>query len=226
MAVGEVVAEVYSLAISDVSVEGEGEACADADTNGSAEAAAFAEIIVDAIVAVENDLSRAQAQAIVEQRNTVLARAFAEAYSTACIQGEGNAFAVQTVLSTAIARPIATLAIFLFAEVDCSGEDGFSEAFIDAENTVDDSVTVDSTSDSNVNGDGTATAGGGGDATTQILDVTRCSGIRRLCCRSRFNNGDSCTCSLGSRARCNGRKADQSIGDNVWDFGGGDYCAC
>lgn len=224
MAVGEVVAEVYSVAIGDVRVEGDGEACADANTNGSAEATAFAKILVDAIVAVQNDLSEAEAAAIVEQRNTVLATAFAEAYATACIEGEGDAFAVQTVLSKAIARPIATLAIFLYAEVDCSGEDGFSTAFVDAENTVDDSATVDSSSDSSVNGQGTATAGGSGDASTQIIDG--CGGVRRLCCRSTFVNGNTCTCTRNTRipARCNGVKA-ENLGANTWDFDG-ELCSC
>eukprot|EP00210_Caulerpa_lentillifera_P005958 g5693.t1 len=226
-AVGSVVASVYSEAIGDVIVEGDGEACADAETSGKAEAVGFAEILVDAYVKATNIRTKAKATAIVKQKNTFFVSAFAEAYSSACIEGEGDAFAVQTVFAEAIAEPIATLALFLFAEVDCSGEEGYAESFVDAENTAKESVNVDATSDSGVNGKGDAVADGGGDAFSKQLPYPKCSGLKQICCKNDFINKGKCTCTLSKngRGRCNGRKSIDKNGPIKWNFDS-ESCYC
>lgn len=220
-AVGVAIAEVYSEAIGIVFVEGSGNACASAKTSGTAEAEAFSEILAAAIVAAENSITKAKASAYVSQRIKVFASAFAEAYSTACIEGEGDAFAVQTVLARAISKPIASLAIFLVADVDCSGYAGFAEAHVDGSNTSDDDVVVDSTSDTGVNGNGNASAGGTGGANT----YKKCSGGHKLCCLDSYANEQKCGCTArpGQHARCVGNRVKGKPG--VWDIDG-DHCKC
>lgn len=221
-AVGLAIAEVYSEAIGIVFVEGSGTACTNAKTTGTAEASAFSEILAAAIAAAENSVTKAKASTYVNQRITVFASAFADAYSTACVEGEGDAFAIQTVLARAISKPIASLAIFLVADVDCSGFAGFAEAYVDGSNTSEDDVVVDSSSDTGVNGNGSADAGGSGGAST----YKKCRSGHKLCCLSPYADTDKCGCtaSPSQHPRCSGQRVtDNSGGD--WEIDG-HRCVC
>lgn len=207
--VGSVVAQVYSVAIGEVEVQGKGNGCADADTSGTAESIAFAAIVAKAIAIASHKHTVAQADAFILQKQTIFASAFAQAYANACLEGEGSATAEADSLATAVAKPIATLGLLLVAEVDCTGQDGFAVSLAEAENKAEESSTVDSNSSSTVDGKGSADSGSEGSASTKSVVVKKCTKTRhKACCREYEKSGAGAL----RRAICRATKVDSEEG--------------
>ncbi|GMH45254.1 hypothetical protein BSKO_13211 [Bryopsis sp. KO-2023] len=219
-AVGIAGASVTVDAVADVIIEGEGNGCSNAGATGQAFAVAFAELFVDAIVIADlNGINRAVAQAALGAKSDAFAAVFASATASACLSGPGSAFADQTVQATALAKPIASILVFLQAFVDCSG---FTDSFIDAEvgSSLDEiETTVTQVGNSSVDGVGAAFTDAQGVAVTGRL----CSGKFARCCSAGLNNGDVCFCSPRNRenfARCSATKDGNVFQD------GEEVCGC
>lgn len=183
VAAGVAIARAYAAVSTQTSVTGSGSACASAQASAQADASAFVEVIVEAYLSVSNAVAEADVRAIASGQLQVFVAAFANAYATACSGSDSSAFAFQTVIAKAVARPVVSIAIQLFAGVNCDPVASFSGAFGSVENEIQDEITsVNNSGGTGVNGQGGSSSSGSGGA---ISTAELCSGnIRNQCCGS------------------------------------------
>lgn len=199
-AIGVAGAKVTVDVVGEVVIEGQGDGCADSGASAEAFAISFASLFVDAIVETGiNGIDEATAKAVLSAKSNAFAAAFASATASACLDGPGSSVAEQTVTAEALARPVASILVFLEAFVDCSG---FTETFAEAEvGAVLEEVITNVSADgfSRVDGQGAA------DTTADAFAITGrvCSGSFDRCCSRRegqeLPNGGTCFCTIRNR---------------------------
>lgn len=220
-AVGSVTARAYTEAMAQVEITGTGQACASGDASAEAQATGYTKILVDAITEASIGVSEARAEAAVEVVSEVIAGAFASAFATACLEGEGQALALQTSFAEAVAMPIATVSVLAASGVDCTGQKGYARSEVEGSADIKEDVFAESESTTEITGEGTVEAGGETEAFTGVIE--RCFGIHIMCCREA---GDVCTCSRTKTPRCHAVKKTTGTTTYWSDEDNKVYCTC
>ena len=184
-AVGKAIAEAYATTSVEVSVKGSGQACGFGKAQAEADAKAVAEIFFYALAEATNKYDRADISAEIEITISALAYAYADSWSKACAQDDSSAKVVQETYARASVEVIATLSVWLFAKVDCTGYSGYVEGEADAENK--ENADTYASSSTLAVADGTATAAGGGKAISKTIPectkaYKKCCYVSSLCC--------------------------------------------
>jgi len=198
--IGQAAASAEVFTGTNILINGEGSACGGAEAETQAKSVAFVDVLVEALaVAGFEEGNVALADGKIRAQTGAFAEAFAKASAEACLDGEGSAIAEQHVLAEALAKPVASVIIWLEAFVDCEFSDSNVEG--EASATVEDGTSVSGDAVNEVDGAGTTISNGEG--TAFAGQTQTCSGTHGICCTSRRNkdmaNGGTCYCNLSGR---------------------------
>ena len=204
-AVGKAIAEAYATTSVVVSVQGSGSACGFGKARAQADAEAVAGIFFKALAKATNKYDKADITAEIEITIAALAYAYADSWAKACAKDNSYAKVVQKTYARASVEVIATLSVWLFAKVDCTGYSGYVEGKADAENK--ENADTYASSSTLAVAQGTATAAGGGNAVSKT--ILKCEGAYAPCCKPTDSYN-------GHPAKCYAYKKKSS--DRIWYY--------